>query len=83
MLHTITAQVEIVSMHLGPCAKHELLASTSEAPYLPHFIGTLPNKDSIMHVLHGGFTEDTDSDINFGKDGEDCGMQPGHCGMQL
>ncbi|KAG2132230.1 hypothetical protein BD769DRAFT_1386508 [Suillus cothurnatus] len=88
MLRAITAQVEIVSMRLGPCAKRELLASTSEAPYLPHFIGTLPNKDSIMHVLHGGFTDvgtdtDTDSNIDFGKDGEDCGVQPGHCGMQL
>jgi hypothetical protein len=41
-----------------------------------------------MHVLHGGFTDvgtdtDTDSNIDFSKDGEDCGMQLGHCGMQL
>jgi hypothetical protein len=68
MLCAITAQAEIVSTCLGPCAKRELLASTSKAPYLPCFIGTLPNKDSIMHVLHGGFTDvgtntDTDSDV--------------------
>ncbi|KAG2126988.1 hypothetical protein BD769DRAFT_1668115 [Suillus cothurnatus] len=68
MLCAITAQAEVVSTCLGPCAKRELLASTSKAPYLPCFIGTLPNKDSIMHVLHGGFTDvgtdtDTDSDV--------------------
>jgi hypothetical protein len=68
MLCAITAQAEIVSTCLGPCAKRELLASTGEAPYFPRFIGTLPNKDSIMHVLHGGFTDvsadtDTDSDV--------------------
>jgi hypothetical protein len=88
MLRAITAQAEIVSTCLGPCAKRELLVSTGEAPYLPRFVGTLPNKDSITCVLHGGFTDvgtntDTDSNIDFSEDGEDCGMQPGHCGMQL
>ncbi|KAG2075323.1 hypothetical protein BDR04DRAFT_1114904 [Suillus decipiens] len=88
MLHAITTQAEIVSRCLGPHAKHELLVSTGEAPYLPHVISTLPNKDNIMHVLHGDFTDagtdtDTDSNNDFGKDGDFCGEWPGQCGMQL
>ncbi|KAG2074927.1 hypothetical protein BDR04DRAFT_1150739 [Suillus decipiens] len=88
MLCAITTQVEIVSRCLGPRAKHELLASTGEAPCLPRFVSTLPNKDSIMHVLHGYFMDagtntDTDSNNDFGKDGDFCGEQPGQCGMQL
>ncbi|KAG1862306.1 hypothetical protein F4604DRAFT_1921782 [Suillus subluteus] len=88
MLRAITTQAEIVSRRLGSRAKRELLASTGEAPYLPRFVGTLPNKDSITHVLRGDFTDagtdtDTDSDNDFGEDGDYRGEWPGQCGMQL
>ncbi|KAG1840201.1 hypothetical protein DFJ58DRAFT_845462 [Suillus subalutaceus] len=47
MLCAITAQAEIISRHLGSRARHELLASTGKAPYLPRFVDALHNRDSI------------------------------------
>ncbi|KAG1813773.1 hypothetical protein EV424DRAFT_1348931 [Suillus variegatus] len=75
MLRAITAQADLISKCLGPGARHELLASTGEGPYLPRFVGTLKNRDSIAHALGGGCTDastdtdsDTDSDSDHGKD---------------
>jgi hypothetical protein len=79
MLHAITAQAEIISKCLGSCARCDLLASTGKAPYLPRFVETLHNRDSITRVLHSGFTDagtdtntDTDSDIS--KDDDSSGQ---------
>ncbi|KAG2105171.1 hypothetical protein BD769DRAFT_1393330 [Suillus cothurnatus] len=73
MLCAITTQAEIISKCLGSCARRDLLASTGEAPYLPRFVETLHNRDSITHVLHSGFTDagtntDTDTNSDFGED---------------
>ncbi|KAG1784682.1 uncharacterized protein HD556DRAFT_1314857 [Suillus plorans] len=38
MLYAITTQADLVSRCLGPGARHELLASTGEGPYLPRFL---------------------------------------------
>jgi hypothetical protein len=73
MLCAITTQAEIISKCLGSCARRDLLASTGEAPYLPRFVETLHNRDSITHVLRSGFMDastDTNTDTNsdFGED---------------
>jgi hypothetical protein len=68
MLCAITAKAETISKHLGPHTKHELLASTSEAPYLPHVVNTLQNGDSITCALCGNFNAGTNTDTNFSKD---------------
>ncbi|KAG1891769.1 uncharacterized protein F5891DRAFT_1197465 [Suillus fuscotomentosus] len=81
ILRAITAQAEIISNHLGSSARRELLASTGETTYLPRFVGTLKNKDSITRALGGGCTEagvitDTDTDTDSGEDDASVG-QPG------
>ncbi|KAG1905854.1 uncharacterized protein F5891DRAFT_975995 [Suillus fuscotomentosus] len=63
MLRAITAQADFVSRCLGPGARHELLAFTGKGPYLPRFVGTLKNRDSITHALGGGCT-DTGTDTS-------------------
>ncbi|KAG1898798.1 uncharacterized protein F5891DRAFT_981687 [Suillus fuscotomentosus] len=73
ILRAITTQAEIISNHLGSSARRELLASTGETTYLPRFVGTLKNKDSITRALGGGCTEasvitDTDTDMDSGED---------------
>ncbi|KAG2102300.1 uncharacterized protein F5147DRAFT_776451 [Suillus discolor] len=94
MLRTITTQADLVSRCLGPGARRELLASTGEGPYLPRFVGTLKNRDSITHTLGGGYTDtgtdmdsDSNSDSNHGEeDHHHHGGQPGPqrlFGMQL
>ncbi|KAG2364149.1 hypothetical protein BDR07DRAFT_1482870 [Suillus spraguei] len=85
MLRAITTQAEVISKRLGSRAKHDLLASTGEAPYLPHFINTLNDRDSITHALCNGFTDastDTNSNSDFGKE-EDNGRPGQHrlCSM--
>ncbi|KAG2121047.1 uncharacterized protein F5147DRAFT_647392 [Suillus discolor] len=78
MLRAITTQADLVSRCLGPGARRELLASTGEGPYLPRFVGTLKNRDSITHALGGGCMDagtDMDSNSDFdsdhGKDDDD------------
>ncbi|KAG1885929.1 uncharacterized protein F5891DRAFT_989250 [Suillus fuscotomentosus] len=93
MLRAITAQADLVSRCLGSGARHELLASTGKGPYLPRFVGTLKNRDSITHALGGGCTDagtdmdsDSNSDSKHGEDDDDHSGQPGQqcsSGMQL
>jgi hypothetical protein len=88
MLRAITAQAEIISKFLGSCTRRDLLVSTGEAPYLPCFVETLHNRDSITCALCSVFMDagtdtDTDTDSNFGEDDDSSGRpdQQRSCGM--
>ncbi|KAG1777084.1 hypothetical protein EV702DRAFT_1197745 [Suillus placidus] len=92
MLRAITAQADLMSRRLGPHAKHELLASTGQSPYLPSLVGTLENRDSITHALWGGDSTDagtdtdTDSDADSGEEEDDRSGRLEYqrsCGIQL
>jgi hypothetical protein len=87
MLRTITAQAKIISKCLGSCARRDLLDSTSEAPYLPCFVETLHNRDSITCALRSVFMDgtdtNTDTNSNFSEDDDSSGRpdQQRSCSM--